>query len=118
MSLSAESGLRPESFLVRVDQGRTRVRTSGLPDRDSAVSVDILHCLDVCIQLRVAVQISGTAPLQTERKTDRQTDNQTARQPDSQTARQPDSQTARHAHTQAIDIILCLDYLLPQGNHS
>lgn len=34
-----------------------------VPDRDSTVSVDIFYCLYVCIQLRVAVQVSSTAPL-------------------------------------------------------
>lgn len=38
-----------------------------VPDRDSTVSVDVLHRLNICIQLRVAVQISSTAPLQQEK---------------------------------------------------
>lgn len=38
-----------------------------VPDRDSTVSVDVLHCLNICIQLWVAVQISSTTPLQQEK---------------------------------------------------
>lgn len=35
-----------------------------VPHRDSTVSVDVFHCLNICIQLRVAVQISSTTSLQ------------------------------------------------------
>lgn len=34
-----------------------------VPNRDSTVGVDVFHCLNICIQLRVAVQVSSTAPL-------------------------------------------------------
>lgn len=34
-----------------------------VPDRDSTVSVDVFHRFNVCVQLRVTVQISCTASL-------------------------------------------------------
>ena len=37
-----------------------------LPHGDSTVGVDIFHGLDVSIELRVAVQVSSTAPLETQ----------------------------------------------------
>lgn len=45
-----------------------------VPDRDSTVGIDVLHCLDVCIQLWVAVQVSSTAPLQAGRGTGQTTE--------------------------------------------
>lgn len=40
-----------------------RLCICAVPNRDSTVSVDVFHCLNICIQLRVAVQVSSAAPL-------------------------------------------------------
>lgn len=69
MQVSQNATLLPLHFVgVRPNEAQRIAKSGGIcvravPHGDSAVSVDVLDGLDVRVQLRVAVQVSGTAPL-------------------------------------------------------